>query len=73
MKSPEKIRTDAATAVQAIPDARERAQAAVDLTEDLRRIRRDAFAELKKDHSFAAIGQMFGMTGSRVDQIIRGK
>ena len=73
MKNPQKIRTDAAAAIEAIPDPRERAQAAIDLTADLKRIRREAFAELKQANSFAAIGTMFGMTGSRVDQIIRGQ
>lgn len=61
----------AAAALESIHDDRERAQAAIDITAEARRIRHAAFVELKKTHTFAAIGAMFGITGARVDQIIR--
>jgi DNA-directed RNA polymerase sigma subunit (sigma70/sigma32) len=63
--------TRAVAALESVTDARARADAALAVIAEARRVRREAFAELKKDHSFAEIGKMFGITGSRVDQIMR--
>lgn len=65
--------TRAVASIEEIADAQNRAQAAIDVTQEMRRIRCGAFAELKKDRTFAEIGKMFGISGSRVDQIIRGE
>lgn len=59
-------------AIESVTDPRERAEVAVAMSDAARRIRREAFAKLKETHTFAEIGAMFGITGSRVDQIMRG-
>jgi DNA-directed RNA polymerase sigma subunit (sigma70/sigma32) len=61
----------AVTALESVTNPRERAEIATTMTDEAKRIRREAFAELKKTHTFAQIGAMFGITGSRVDQIMR--
>lgn len=71
MKKPEKIRADTLAAIAALPED-EQARLAVELAAYMRRIRREAYAKLKETHSFAEVGKMFGISGSRVDQIIRG-
>lgn len=61
----------AVAAIESVTDPRERASVAIATYDEARRIRREAFAELKKKHTFAEVGEMFGITGSRVDQIMR--
>jgi DNA-directed RNA polymerase sigma subunit (sigma70/sigma32) len=66
-----KLAARAAGVLESATDPTVRAEAAIAMLDEAKRIRREAFAELKNTRSFAEVGKMFGITGSRVDQIIR--
>jgi Meiotically Up-regulated Gene 113 (MUG113) protein len=72
VRTPKSPRSRALAAISTLPPA-DQARVAAAMIPDLRRIRRDALTELKADHSFAEIGAMVGLSGARVDQIIRGE
>lgn len=72
MKTPDEIRTGTVADIEALPDG-DQVRLAVQITADMRDVRRAALTRLKQSRTFAEVGELVGLSGARVDQLIRGE